>query len=63
VGTHDRALYVVMELLEGESLRDRLRAGPQPASVGKRLGRRNLFPLHHVVPAVSVMSSLKGDGP
>ena len=31
LGTHEGSPYVVMEFLEGESLREKLRAGPIPA--------------------------------
>lgn len=38
LGTHEGAPYVVSELLEGESLRHRLSAGPLPASRAVALG-------------------------
>jgi serine/threonine protein kinase len=37
-GTHDSSAYAVMELLEGEVLRERLAAGPLPAAQGARVG-------------------------
>jgi eukaryotic-like serine/threonine-protein kinase len=43
LGTHDGAPFVVCELLEGETLRERLRAGPMPprkaAGVGAQVAR------------------------
>jgi hypothetical protein len=37
-GTHDGQIYLVMELLQGETLRDRLKGGPLPARKAIEIG-------------------------
>ena len=46
VGTQDRVRYLVMELLEGESLADRLRRGPLPREQVLRYGSEIATGLH-----------------
>ena len=38
IGTHEGAPYIVTELLEGETLRERLRGGPMPPAKAVEFG-------------------------